>query len=106
MESKAKRNLEELRLDQAPLKEKYPQLLMLGGFDKTVMHKGEEAMRAEFARILPAVRAGGYIPAVDHQTPPDVTMENYRIFVRLLREVSFAPYGPGGPSGVPAGSLG
>lgn len=27
MESKAKRNLEELRLDQAPLKEKYPELL-------------------------------------------------------------------------------
>ena len=26
MESKVKRNLEELRLDQAPLKEKYPQL--------------------------------------------------------------------------------
>ena len=26
MESKAKRNLEELRLDQAPLKKKYPQL--------------------------------------------------------------------------------
>ena len=69
-------------------------------------------MRAEFARILPAVRAGGYIPAVDHQTPPDVTMENYRIFVRLLREVSFAPYEPYAPDapcgsfGVPARSLG
>ena len=59
-------------------------------------------MRAEFARILPAVRAGGYIPAVDHQTPPDVTVENYRIFVRLLREVSYAPYEPCGSSGVPA----
>ena len=99
-------------VDVCRIKEKYPQLLMLGGFDKTVMHKGEAAMRAEFARILPAVRAGGYIPAVDHQTPPDVTVENYRIFVRLLREVSYAPYGPCapydpcGPSGVPARSLG
>lgn len=99
-------------VDVCRIKEKYPQLLMLGGFDKTVMHKGEAAMRAEFARILPAVRAGGYIPAVDHQTPPDVTMENYRIFVCLLREVSFAPYGPCAPydpygsSGVPARSLG
>ena len=78
---------------------------MLGGFDKTVMHKGEAAMRAEFARILPAVRAGGYIPAVDHQTPPDVTVENYRIFVRLLREVSYAPYGPCAPYD-PCGSSG
>ena len=88
-------------VDVCRIKEKYPQLLMLGGFDKTVMHKGEAAMRAEFARILPAVRAGGYIPAVDHQTPPDVTMENYRIFVRLLREVSYAPNEPDGSSGVP-----
>lgn len=93
-------------VDVCRIKEKYPQLLMLGGFDKTVMHKGEAAMRAEFARILPAVRAGGYIPAVDHQTSPDVTMENYRIFVRLLREVSYAPNEPGGSFGVPARSLG
>ena len=92
-------------VDVCRIKEKYPQLLMLGGFDKTVMHKGEAAMRAEFARILPAVRAGGYIPAVDHQTPPDVTMENYRIFVRLLREVSYAPYGPCAPYD-PCGSSG
>lgn len=66
----------------------YPDLIMIGGFDKTVMHKGEKAMRAEFERILPAIRSGGYIPSVDHQTPPDVSMENYRIFMRLLREYS------------------
>ena len=61
---------------------------MIGGFDKTVMHRGEEAMRAEFERILPAIRSGGYIPSVDHQTPPDVSMDNYRIYMRLLREYS------------------
>ena len=33
-------------------------------------------------------------------------MENYRIFVRLLREISYAPNGPGGSFGVPARSLG
>lgn len=59
---------------------------MVGGFDKTVMHKGEEAMRAEFERNLPAIRAGGYIPSVDHQTPPDVSLENYWVYMRLLRE--------------------
>lgn len=68
------------------IRQQYPQLVMVGGFDKTVMHKGEEAMRAEFERILPAIRAGGYIPSVDHQTPPDVSLENYWVYMRLLRE--------------------
>ena len=31
---------------------------------------GEAAMRAEFERLLPVMRSGGYIPSVDHQTPP------------------------------------
>ena len=85
---------------------------MLGGLhagsalkERVYVAAKEQAVRKAWW-ALPAVRAGGYIPAVDHQTPPDVTMENYRIFVRLLREVSFAPYGPGGSSGVPARSLG
>ena len=75
-------------VDVNRIREQYPSLLMIGGFDKTVMHRGEEAMRAEFERILPAIRSGGYIPSVDHQTPPDVSMDNYRIYMRLLREYS------------------
>ena len=43
-------------------------------------------MRAEFERLKPAIQSGGYIPAVDHQTPPDVSLENYRIFMKLLKE--------------------
>lgn len=64
----------------------YPDFLMIGGYDKTVMHKGEQAMRQEFERLLPAMRSGRYIPSVDHQTPPDVSYEQYAIFLRLLRE--------------------
>lgn len=76
-------------VDVNRIRENYPDLIMIGGYDKTVMHKGEAAMRAEFERILPAIRSGGYIPGVDHQTPPDVTMDDYRLFVKLLREYSF-----------------
>ena len=66
--------------------DKQPALAYLGHFDKMCMHRGEEAMRAEFERLLPSVLRGKVIPSVDHQTPPDVTMENYRIYVRLLKE--------------------
>ena len=64
----------------------YPELLMLGAYDKTIMKNGEAAMRAEFERIRPVIQSGRYIPGVDHQTPPDVSVENYRIYLRLLRE--------------------
>lgn len=70
------------------IRRQYPDLIMIGGYDKTLMHKGEQAMRAEFERILPVIRSGGYIPAVDHQTPPDVTIEDYDVFMKLLREYS------------------
>ena len=43
-------------------------------------------MRREFERLLPAMRSGRYVPSVDHQTPPDVSAEQYRTYVRLLRE--------------------
>lgn len=60
-------------VDVNRIREQYPSLLMIGGFDKTVMHRGEEAMRAEFEPDpAQAIRSGGYIPSVDHQTPPDV----------------------------------
>ncbi len=73
-------------VDLVRLREEHPDFLFIGGFDKMTMSKGESAMRAEFERLLPVMRAGGYIPSCDHQTPPGVSLENYRIFVRLLRE--------------------
>jgi uroporphyrinogen-III decarboxylase len=51
-----------------------------------VMTRGEEAMRAEFERLLPVAADGGLVISVDHQTPPSVTLENYRTYVRLFRE--------------------
>jgi hypothetical protein len=50
------------------------------------MNRGEAAMRAEFERLRPLIASGGYIPSVDHQTPPGVSMEEYRVFRRLLDE--------------------
>ena len=68
------------------LRKEYPKFILLGAFDKMVMNRGEAAIRAEFERILPVLRSGGYIPSVDHQTPPGVSLEDYRIYVRLFEE--------------------
>lgn len=73
-------------VDVNRIRREHPNWLMIGGYDKTIMHLGEAAMRQEFERILPAMKSGGYIPSTDHQTPPDVSSEQYAIYVRLLRE--------------------
>ena len=82
-------------VDVNELRRNHPDLRMIVAFDKTVMHLGEERIRREFERLEPAIRSGGYIPSVDHQTPPEVSMEDYRLYVSLLREYAqaFAPTG-------------
>ena len=73
-------------VDVLALRAQYPGLKLLGGFDKMVMHRGEAAMRAEFERLLPLMKAGGFVPSVDHQTPPGVSLEDYKLYINLLRE--------------------
>ncbi len=64
----------------------HPEWIMIGGFDKTVMHLGEGPIRREFERLMPAMRSSRFIPSVDHQTPPGVSIEDYRLYLRLLAE--------------------
>lgn len=75
-------------VDVAQLRREHPDFLFMGGFDKRVMYQGEDAVRAEFARLLPVARTGGFIPSVDHQTPPQVSLEEYRQYLRVFREVA------------------
>jgi hypothetical protein len=73
-------------VDVNQLRTAHPDLRMIGAFDKTTMHRGEARVRQEFERLLPVMRSGGYVPSVDHQTPPEVSLEDYRLYVGLLRE--------------------
>jgi uroporphyrinogen-III decarboxylase len=73
-------------VDGMELRRKFPKFRMIGHYDKMVMNRGEAAMRAEFERLAPLVKTGGFIPSVDHQTPPGVSLPEYRIYLRLLRE--------------------
>ena len=78
-------------VDMSQLRKRYPKQLYLGGYDKMVMPKGEAAMRAEFERLMPVARQGGYVISVDHQTPPGVSLENYKTYVRLFKEYGAMP---------------
>ena len=51
-----------------------------------IMNQGEAAMRARIRAAVPLMKTGGFIPSVDHQTPPGVSLEQYRLYLRLLKE--------------------
>ncbi len=73
-------------VDVASLRRDHPELRLMGGFDKMEMNKGEDALRAEFERLVPAAAQGGFIISCDHQTPPSVSYRNYRKYVELFHE--------------------
>lgn len=73
-------------VDVARIRERFPEFKMIGGYDKMVMSQGEDAMRTEFERLLPVMKTGGYIPSCDHQTPPEVSLKNYKIYLKLMKE--------------------
>ena len=73
-------------VDMNVLRRNHPRMRFIGAFDKMTMNKGEAAMRAEFERLLPAARSGGFAISCDHQTPPGVSLEDYRLYLRLFRE--------------------
>jgi uroporphyrinogen-III decarboxylase len=77
-------------VDGMAIRQQYPEVCMVGHFDKMVMDRGEQAIRDEFERLMPLMKSGGFIPSVDHQTPPHVTIDQYRLYRRLLDEYTAA----------------
>jgi uroporphyrinogen-III decarboxylase len=75
-------------VDGLRLRKQYPNLRLVGHYDKMVMPRGEKAMREEFERLVPLMKMGGFIPSVDHQTPPGVSLAQYRTYLALLDEYS------------------
>jgi uroporphyrinogen-III decarboxylase len=73
------------KVDGWRLRQRFPQLCMVGHFNKMVMNQGEEEIRAEFERLVPLMKSGRFIPSVDHQTPPGVSLQQYQDYLRLLR---------------------
>jgi uroporphyrinogen decarboxylase len=67
-----------------------PQLRIMGGFDKTKLVAGKDAITSYMESLVPYVVRGGFIPFCDHRCPPDVTPENYLYYLDL-KEKTFGP---------------
>lgn len=73
-------------MDIVKVRERFPELKFIGGFNKLCIAEGKEAIDREFARLLPVIRSGGYIPGADHQVAPSTALENYRYYIERLKE--------------------
>jgi uroporphyrinogen-III decarboxylase len=73
-------------VDIAGLRAEHPEMCFIGHFDKMTMSRGEQAMRAEFERLLPTAAGGGFLISCDHQTPPGVSYDDYQTYLALFRE--------------------
>ena len=69
------------------LLDKYPNLRIMGGFDKMQMIEGPAAIKAYMESLVPYVERGGFIPFCDHRCPPDVTPANYLYYLDLKEKM-------------------
>jgi len=62
-------------------------LTFIGNVDARVLSKSKEEIRSEFERKASITREGGrYIAGSDHSVPPNVSLDNYKYFAKLIKE--------------------
>lgn len=79
--------------DPLMFRKKYGRSILLsGGVDKTRIAKGGDTIVRELEYLAPLVEEGGYIPHCDHLVPADVSLGNYRFYLRKKREMFGIPH--------------
>lgn len=74
-------------MDIVEVRKEFPTVKFIGAFNKLVIADGKEAIDAEFERLLPVIRQGGYVPGADHQVAPSTALKDYQYFIEKLKEV-------------------
>jgi len=74
--------------DPLVIREKYGRKVLLqGGVNKVALLKGPKEIEQELLRLKPLVEEGGFVPHVDHRCPADVTLKNYKFYLKLKRQM-------------------
>lgn len=74
--------------DVCAFAKQYPDLGIMGGFNKQALWTSREAIDRELERILPMFEPGvKYFIAPDHLVPPEVSLELFTYFISRVREI-------------------
>ena len=75
-------------MDPVGLRKRYgKRLKLMGGLDKREIAKGKNAIRREIDAKRPLIQEGGYIPKIDHSVSSDISLENYKYYISVLKEI-------------------
>lgn len=70
-------------MDPVRIRKKFGKELRLwGGVDKMELAKGKDAIEVHLSALVPLIEEGGYIPTVDHLVSPDISLENFRYYMK------------------------
>jgi uroporphyrinogen-III decarboxylase len=80
-------------MDIVEVRKKYGNKLVLkGGIDKHVLRMSKEDIRRELEyKLQPLMQQGGVVFGLDHRIPNGTSIENYRYYVELGREILGLP---------------
>jgi len=74
--------------DVVSLRKEYPRLQILGGIDKLKIAQGKEAIDEELNAKVPfLLKAGGYVPHIDHHVHPEISWEDFKYYRSRLNEM-------------------
>jgi len=71
------------------VREKYPQLGIVGALDKHMLEFSRKEMDGELKKVPYMLEKGYYIPCCDHGVTNMVSWGNYRYFYEKLREMVY-----------------
>jgi len=75
-------------MDPLLLRKKYGRSLrMSGGIPKNCLVQGESAIDYEIDKLMPLIREGGFIPALDDMVSPEVPLDIYKYFINKIRTI-------------------
>jgi hypothetical protein len=63
-------------------------LALVGGIDKRALTQDRKAIEEELYSFVPQLlEDGGYIPTLDHAFPPDISYDNFMIYLEVKRKI-------------------
>jgi hypothetical protein len=74
-------------LDIREVRDRYPEIGIIGGINKHALAGGREAIDQELAKVPFMLERGRYIPSLDHGVTNEVSWDDYRYFYERLREL-------------------
>jgi uroporphyrinogen decarboxylase-like protein len=77
-------------MDIREVREKFPKMIIWGGIDKMALFDNNEFIEKEvMEKVPPVLKSGGFIPAIDHVIPPEVSLKNYEKFLEIVRGIKY-----------------